>query len=424
MDLHRRLFFLLLVLLPTQLGLHFWPSWSVVLGRRMDYLSPTLYLTDIVIISIISLWFFQSVLQDSYDVLRLIRYTKYILPIFFFALFNIWFAVNRFVAIYDWIKVLEFVLLGLYVVRTKPTRDVVVLGLSVGVLYSSGIAIAQFILQHSVGGLLWWLGERAFSLSTPGIALLSWCISPWMSCKELLRAYATFPHPNVLGGYLAVAMPLLINEYMNNRINETKKIFYGITILLGGIALAATFSRSAWVVAGIAIVYTIARIMNHELRIRNSVYKALVVIIMILYSVFMIQIIGNIRTDDESIFRRVELNQTALTIWLHSPVVGIGLGNFITRLPDTHVSRQGNFLQPVHNIYLLLLSEVGIVGICLIVSLVYLLNHELRIKNQGKISMIHASLFMLLTLGLVDHYPLTLQQGQLLFTILLSLMLQ
>jgi hypothetical protein len=43
------IFLTLLLLLPTQLGLHFWPQWASVFGMRVDYLSPTIYLTDIII---------------------------------------------------------------------------------------------------------------------------------------------------------------------------------------------------------------------------------------------------------------------------------------------------------------------------------------------------------------------------------------
>src|SRR5438105_4334390 len=41
--------FLLLFLLPTQLGKHFWPEFSFVQGLRIDYLSPTLYVTDMLV---------------------------------------------------------------------------------------------------------------------------------------------------------------------------------------------------------------------------------------------------------------------------------------------------------------------------------------------------------------------------------------
>src|SRR5438552_2386080 len=60
MKLHRIFFFLLILFLPTQLGLHFWPAWAMVLGRRIDYLAPTVYGTDILIILTLVSWIFVS----------------------------------------------------------------------------------------------------------------------------------------------------------------------------------------------------------------------------------------------------------------------------------------------------------------------------------------------------------------------------
>ena len=121
------------------------------------------------------------------------------------------------------------------------------------------------------------------------------------------------------------------------------------------------------------------------------------------------------RMTDESFIKRIELNRATIKLWKQSPLVGVGLGNFVTRLPDTDVSRQGNFLQPAHNIYLLLLSEIGIIGVIGVIGVIWVI--------RKKISL-HMPFLMFLFLGLVDHYPLTLQQGQLLFTILTALMLQ
>jgi len=386
MFLHKRLFFFLLILLPTQLGYHFWPSWSIVLGRKIDYLSPTLYVTDILIVCIL-------ILSKTFSVR--------IIPLLLFAVVNILFATNRPVAIYAWIKAIEYVLLVVYIVRNKPSKDILLLGLAIGVMYSSLLAIAQFILQHAVGSIFWWLGERTFSVTTPGISRLSWCI---FQCKELLRAYATFSHPNVLGGYLAVVLPIII-QYANNpiiKLSNVKKLLYFFVIIFGYIALVFTFSRSAWIVGIFGIGITLLR------------YKKLFPII---FSILFISwsMISFPASTDESVVRRVELNQAALTMWLHSPFVGIGLGNFVIRLPDTDVSRQGNFLQPVHNIYLLILSEIGIIGVIAVIGVIWVI--------RKKISL-HMPFLMLLFLGLVDHYPLTLQQGQLLFTILAALMLQ
>ncbi len=63
------------------------------------------------------------------------------------------------------------------------------------------------------------------------------------------------------------------------------------------------------------------------------------------------------------------------------------------------------WLQPVHNIYLLILSETGIFGV---LGFAYLL-----LKSKKNLP-----LFILLFLGLFDHYPLTLQTGLLLWLLI------
>src|SRR5687767_1088681 len=52
------LYTLLLLFLPTQLGKHFWPEYSLLSGFRVDYLSPTLYLTDMLVLLLFLQWSF------------------------------------------------------------------------------------------------------------------------------------------------------------------------------------------------------------------------------------------------------------------------------------------------------------------------------------------------------------------------------
>ena len=111
---------------------------------------------------------------------------------------------------------------------------------------------------------------------------------------------------------------------------------------------------------------------------------------------------------------RQQLNVAAIRLWQTSPLFGVGLGNFLVRLPEALPTRTIYFLQPVHNIYLLLLSEVGVVGFLFFIwFLQKIFRHPFGIW--------HLAFGILLVLGLVDHYPLTLQQGQLLLTLLMSL---
>ncbi len=384
MKLHRVFFFLLILFLPTQLGYHFWPDWSLVLGRRVDYLSPTIFLTDVLILLTLIAW-------------RKFTFGKkyFLLAIFIFL--NIFFSPNQPEAMYTWVKVLEFSSIGYYIIKTKPKFSSIIFFLSLGVLYSSLLAIVQFFLQHSIGGVFWFLGERTFTVDTPGIARVSWY-------QELLRPYATFPHPNVLGGFLATTLPLTIIQLSNNpiiKLSNSKKIFYLFTVAIGFIALLLTFSRSAIIVGVLATSYVLWKKKKRK--------KVFIVLFVLFFSLLAYRIL-HIASDDESVVVREELNTAAVKIWEESPLIGVGLGNFLVELPKTIPTRTVYFLQPAHNIYLLLLTETGIVGF--IFSIWFIMH------NVKKFTL---PLIILLLLGLVDHYALTLQQGQLLLTLFLAL---
>lgn len=410
--MHQVFFNLLLVLLPTQLGYHMWPEWAMVLGRRVDYLSPTLYGTDILIVLILvssivherkiySISNFQFLIKRN--IFQLITYKT--LVILGFVGVNIFFATNRLVSAYFWLKVLEYIFLGFYIVKTKQKTSSIIFFLSIGVLYSSIIAIAQFVLQKSIGGPLWFLGERTFSNLMPGIAQFNVCKPFSSTCTLVLRAYGTLPHPNVLGGYIAVMLPLVIHQLRH------RKIFYLATLLAGITALVMTFSRSAW----IACLFGTGIVLYARPPVGSAIWKQSKAYFSAIFAsmVIIIFIAGTTGFHDESVVVREALNNSAISMFTESPLVGKGLGNFLVALPANLPSRQIYFLQPVHNIYLLVLAETGVVGLALFIWMIWKI-------FKSKKTIIRYSLFIILLLGLVDHYPLTLQQGQLLLTILLS----
>ncbi|MBI5620074.1 O-antigen ligase family protein [Candidatus Gottesmanbacteria bacterium] len=421
--MHRIFFLLLLVLLPTQLGYHFWPEWAHVLGRRVDYLSPTIYLTDILIFLTLAFWFIESgktFLISSFKFLIKRRNTEILIFVIAFVIANIIVSKNQPAVIYKLLKVLEFVLLGFYIIKTKPAFSFIIWHLSFGILFSSVLAISQFFFQHSIGGPLWWLGERTFSLDTPGIARIELCNLSHVSCRLFLRPYATFPHPNVLGGFLAATIPLVISNFKFLISNQTKKVqmFQIITIVLGSIALVLTGSRTAIFAGAIGIGITYFVLGKRK---RHSVFSLIPYIIpLMLLGIFLSRTIG---INDESVVVRQQLNAAAIKLWQQSPIVGVGLGNFLVGLPKALPSRAIYFLQPVHNIYLLVLAETGVMGLVVFLWMLWMTLKKAtgdRRQETGRLVTCCLSLVVLLLLGLVDHYPLTLQQGQLLFTLLLS----
>lgn len=426
MATHRRLFFLLIIFLPTQLGLHLWPDWSYVLGRRIDYLSPIFYFTDLLIIgTLVSWWWEQSRSRGHFIKLsRKVIGASGVIVGFIFV--NIIFAVSPPVAAYKWIKILEFFCLGYYMIRTKVRVTDILVPIQVAVLYSSVLALIQFLMQHSLGGVFWILGERSFALDTPGIARFTLCLPGGFSCGNVLRAYGTFPHPNVLGGFIAAALPFLIYQMFHLKHSRPLSLTVMVLSLSG---LLVTFSRSAWFVG--LLVSSITYYILWKKHSTPAVFVGLRQhIIPVLSFCFFIAVLVFFfpSAADESVIRRQELLQAAGTLLLHHPLTGTGLGNFLVSLPGIFSGRAGNFLQPVHNIYMLWIAETGFFGLFGVLFIILFLRkqfialfHLILLRHDHIVLLLPVTGFLLL--GVTDHYPLTLQQGQLFFTLCLSLLL-
>ena len=123
MKLHQKLFWLFVFLLPLQLGRHFWPPSSLVLGLRVDYLAPTVYLTDILVVGILGLWFYERIGNWKLEIGNYLKRYWWVLTIFIYLLTNVLLAQNQGAALYKFVKIVEFTLLGLYIAKNHYLLD-------------------------------------------------------------------------------------------------------------------------------------------------------------------------------------------------------------------------------------------------------------------------------------------------------------
>jgi O-antigen ligase len=119
---------------------------------------------------------------------------------------------------------------------------------------------------------------------------------------------------------------------------------------------------------------------------------------------------------------REELLTTAGTMIHQHPFLGVGLYNFIPAMaPLQKPMPLGLYLQPVHNIFVLATAQTGIIGLGFFIWLLAatmrrIKKHELQIKG-----MLFVLFLVIFVTGMFDHYWLTLQQGQLLFSTIIGL---
>lgn len=410
---------LLILFLPTQLGKHIWTDFSFVLGQRIDYLSPTLYLTDI-FIAILFLFFIAKK-----------PCLKPPIPFCFFCFFLV-FTIGIFLSLsplagwYGLLKLCELVFLGIYIAFYFRTYTIDIVSLfAAGVLFESILAIAQFLHHASLNGIFYFFGERSFTAGTPGIANAS------INGELVLRPYGTFPHPNVLAGYLIVAM-IFILERVKKRESRSMNIFFILALIVGTIGLFLTLSRVAIFLWFIITTYWViskfrAKILTTKYLLPSTFLVAGIALILILrpFSYRFTQLLST----NESITQRQQLIAETIAMILDHPLLGVGWNNFLAALPHYAKTNTTIFLlQPVHNIFLLTAAQAGIVGLLMFiwflyktyqhVFLNYALSHGQEKRNSSFLLII---LTVILILGMFDHYWLTIQQGQLLFALVLGL---
>lgn len=405
-------FYLLILFFPTQFGKHFFPNFSFVYGLRIDYLSPTLYVTDVFIFCMFifsSKTFFKNILAYKKNLLYFLLFT---LSLFI----GVEASKNSYAGFYGIIKFLEFSFLVIFIYFNyfKINKSKIVTLLGISILFEVALSVLQIINQGSLQGVFYFFGERLFNGQTPGIA------NAEIGGKLFMRPYGTFSHPNVLAGFLELSLILLllIKEKTN------KYLIFALTI--GTLGILLSLSRTAIVAWGLfLIILFISTIfekykkgkVNTKTLTRFLVATSVLVLIFVFFSssVF-VQRFTKLSLSDETIVQREILASQAIKMISANPVFGVGINNYLNNLSPNFNSPL--LLQPVHNIFLLIFAQTGIIGLLGFCSPLLLVVKKAFTKNINiyKLGIILSIVFI----GSLDHYLLTLQQGQLILAILIG----
>lgn len=392
-----------LLLVPTQLGKHWWPEWSYVLGIRVDYLSPTLYLIDLVWVV---LFLMSNVKCQMSNVRKVVSFKTVLGVLLVFG--NVLVAENRMAAVYWWWRMWQWWWMVGYLRRKKEwTKSLLIKVIPVWIIGESLLGLGQMMNGGSLGGWLYWLGERDFRLTTVGIAQMR------LWGDGLIRAYGTFSHPNSLAGFLLLALFYWIKT------EKKKKIFYWMVVWSGILGIVLAGSRWVWLLGVFLLVKSL------KLKVKN--YKRVFGLGLVLAGVVLLVLAAmkdNYELgiflggwDSESFNKRAKLNLVAVKMLKENWWLGVGGNNFLVRLPEYQKSSQFYWLQPVHNVVLLILAEVGVLG-----GLWWgtrWLEWWKGFKLRGSAGMI---LGIVLVTGMMDHYWVSLPQNRWLLGIILAVL--
>src|SRR3989338_1531019 len=222
--------FLLLFLLPTQLGKHFFFDFSYINGIKIDYLSIAIYTTDLLAAFLLVLYW-----RAFFYHIR--KYKAIFFSLSFLSFINILQSQQPIIAIYTIIKLLEIYFL-FFLFRYRKTSLIEILTpLFFGALFESALTILQYINHGSIQGIFYYFGERILSISTPGIAK-----TVFMG-EQVLRPYGTFSHPNSLGGFYMLVYALCLFLHAKTDDKQAKVLIY-LVVIFSSMRVFISFSKT------------------------------------------------------------------------------------------------------------------------------------------------------------------------------------
>jgi hypothetical protein len=235
------------------------------------------------------------------------------------------------------------------------------------------------------------------------------------------RALGTFQHPNILGGFLALAIILLLPRV------APRRQFHPTVIavwLVAWLELLVTFSRAAVLAAVVGCVAWLITRAEHKGVARSKSLLVALIAIGVAASIGLLAraiVTGAGRGAAEpAVADRIALARIALGLISAHPVFGVGAANFslVESLPPI----DGAFVDPVHVVPLLVVAEAGILAGVTWLSLV--LGPIVRAwwsRNvaDADVGQRYAVGGVLMTLGLLDHYLWTISSGRIMFWVAL-----
>jgi hypothetical protein len=181
------------------------------------------------------------------------------------------------------------------------------------------------------------------------------------------RVYGTLGQPNSYAMYLSATVSFVLAS-LYSRISGLRKALFGVVLCVAVLGIILSLSRGGWL--GLVSVFLLVLAFAIHRRRQGLRTASLVgfVSFLVLFSLALGQrhlITTRLMSDEKgAAYDRVTLGEGAIAIIQDYPLLGVGLNNYALLMPKYDPVSLANIGSPtfVHNVYLLIAAETGLVG--------------------------------------------------------------
>lgn len=333
-----------------------------------------------------------------------------------FIFFSLFFSSDLRVSLFKYFLFLLGIGLLFLMLNFKFNFKKIILVFLSALLIQAGIGIYQFFSQESFSNK--YLGIAEHDASVLGVSVLE---NDW---GRFVRAYGALDHPNIFGALMFFGIIFLILLIVKIDYQGYKKVLSYLFLFILMLALIVSFSRSAF----LALIFSLPFLLIVFWKSKNKNifknYLSILFFLLIFNGLFFFilkplvinRFNPEARLEKISIQERSEQVSSASDIIKNNPWWGVGIGGYHQEILNLNSDLKPYQAQPVHNLFLLIWSEIGLWGlICVLWLGLYIFKN-----NFTKIE--YLPLFIgLFVFMLFDHWLWSLPFGLLFLFFFLGL---
>lgn len=413
----------LIFVIPINLFIAFPLGSEYLNGQRIDYLIPKLYVSELLALGVLIVGI-SILIQARGGSFKLVNAGWKIA----LSILTLLLALSQLLSPLPLIGLISFS----KVVLTLCLMSVLVATYRVVIRTVIFFALATSIFWQSFLSLYQWLTQQSFlPYFLSGEPTFEWSIfiakSSLLNQGNLLP-YGSSPHPNILGGIMAVyglGVVLFLIQSIKQRdhshhlsavalIGLVSVLLSLMTVILTESisALLTLFVGSSFIAYDWHLSHTNHSPTFHLTRLSRIHWYLIALITCLIVSMIIVLVSPKI-PGEHSITRRSVLLQAGSSAFMSQPIHGVGSAQFVVWLNESQfLSAIAPFIQPVHAVPILFLAEVGVIGLIWILLFA-------KVMPVGWFSFRLPVLWLaILPILLFDHYLMTLTSGLLLMAVI------